>query len=105
MDGGSGLNILYADTLDAMGIDWARLRPSGAPFHGIVHGNQAVPLGQIDLLVTFGDPHILGGRLQGGLPRHFGTAALREVYGGSQLYVYEAEDARAARGHHCGIYL
>jgi hypothetical protein len=23
MDGGSGLNILYAETLDTMGIDWA----------------------------------------------------------------------------------
>jgi hypothetical protein len=36
MDGGSGLNILYVDTLDAMGIDRSRLRPSGAPFHSIV---------------------------------------------------------------------
>ena len=27
MNGGSGLNILYADTLDAMRIDRARLRP------------------------------------------------------------------------------
>jgi hypothetical protein len=30
MDGGSGLNILYVDTLDAMGIDRSRLRPSGS---------------------------------------------------------------------------
>ena len=45
MDGGSGLNILYADTLDAMGIDRARLRPSGAPFHGVMPGKQAIPLG------------------------------------------------------------
>ena len=29
MDGGSGLNILYADNIDAMGIDRSRLRPSG----------------------------------------------------------------------------
>jgi len=55
MDGGSGLNILYVDTIDAMGIDRARLRPSGAPFHGVVLGKQAIPLGQIDLPVTFGD--------------------------------------------------
>jgi len=56
VDGGSGLNILYADTLDAMGIDRVRLRHSGAPFHGVVPGKQAVPLRQIDLPVTFGDP-------------------------------------------------
>jgi hypothetical protein len=55
MDGGSGLNIMYAETLDAMGIDRSRIRPSGAPFHGIVPGKQAIPLGQIDLRVTFGD--------------------------------------------------
>ena len=55
MDGGSSLNIFYVDTLDAMGIDRARLRPSGAPFHGVVLGKQAIPLGQLDLPVTFGD--------------------------------------------------
>ncbi|XP_039771796.1 uncharacterized protein LOC120639948 [Panicum virgatum] len=56
MDGGSSLNILYTDTLDAMGIDRARLRPSGAPFHGVMPGKQAIPLGQIDLPAKFGDP-------------------------------------------------
>ncbi|XP_066318994.1 uncharacterized protein [Miscanthus floridulus] len=56
MDGGSGLNIMYAKMLDAMGIDRARIRPTRAPFHDIVLGKQAVPLGQIDLLIPFGDP-------------------------------------------------
>ena len=36
-----------------MGIDRSRIRPTGAPFHSIVLGKQAVPLGQIDLPVTF----------------------------------------------------
>ena len=45
MDGGSGLNIMYAKTLDEMGIDRTRLRPTRAPFHSIVHGKQAMPLG------------------------------------------------------------
>ena len=31
------------------------LCPIRAPFHGVVPGRQAVPLGQIDLSVTFGD--------------------------------------------------
>jgi hypothetical protein len=56
MDGGSGLNIMYAETLDAMGISRTQLRPSKAPFHGIVPRKRALPLGQIDLSVTFGDP-------------------------------------------------
>ena len=45
MDGGSGLNIMYAETLDAMGINRARTRPTGAPFHGIMPRKQAMPLG------------------------------------------------------------
>ena len=33
MDGGSGLNILYVDTLDAMRIPRLELRLAGSPFH------------------------------------------------------------------------
>ena len=44
MDGGSGLNIMYAETLDAMGINRARIRLTGTSFHGIVPGKLAVPL-------------------------------------------------------------
>ena len=55
MDGGSGLNIMYAKMLDKMGIDRTRLHPSRAPFHSIMPRKQAMPLGQIDLPVTFGD--------------------------------------------------
>ena len=45
MDGGSDLNIMYAEMLDTMGIDRARIRPTGATFHGIMPGKQAMPLG------------------------------------------------------------
>ncbi|XP_066360987.1 uncharacterized protein [Miscanthus floridulus] len=38
MDGGSGLNIMYAKTLDEMGVDRMNLRPVRAPFHGVVPG-------------------------------------------------------------------
>jgi hypothetical protein len=44
MDGGSGINVLYASTLDDMGIPRSQLRPSIAPFHRVV-----------DLPVTFRD--------------------------------------------------
>jgi hypothetical protein len=55
MDGGSGINVLYASTLDDMGIQRSTLRPSTAPFYGVVNGMEALPIGQIDLPVPFGD--------------------------------------------------
>jgi hypothetical protein len=55
MDGGSGLNIMYVEMLDAMGINRSRIRPTGVSFHDVVSGKQAKPLGQIDLPITFGD--------------------------------------------------
>jgi hypothetical protein len=55
MDGGSGINVLYASTLDNMGILRSALRPSTVSFHGVIPGIEALPLGQIDLPVTFGD--------------------------------------------------
>ncbi|XP_066391817.1 uncharacterized protein [Miscanthus floridulus] len=55
MDGGCGLNIMYAKTLDEMGVDRTNLCPIQAPFHGVMPSRQAIPLGQIDLPITFGD--------------------------------------------------
>ena len=45
MDGGSGLNILYVNTLDAMCIPQSELRPVSSLFHGVIPGMQAYPLG------------------------------------------------------------
>jgi hypothetical protein len=55
MDGGIGLNILYVEMLDAMGINRSRIQPTGAPFHNVILGKQDKPLGQIDLSITFRD--------------------------------------------------
>jgi hypothetical protein len=55
MDGGSGVNMLYASMLDDMDIPRSALRPSTAPFHEVVPGMEALPIGQMDLPVTFGD--------------------------------------------------
>ena len=38
MDGGNSLNIMYALTLELMGIGLDKLRPSKSPFHGIAPG-------------------------------------------------------------------
>jgi hypothetical protein len=56
MDGGSSLNIIYAETLGLLGIDLFMIRASATPFHGIVLGKRVLPLGQLDLPVCFGTP-------------------------------------------------
>jgi hypothetical protein len=56
IDGGSSLNIIYAETLGLLGIDLSTIRASAAPFQGIVPGKRVLPLGQLDLPVCFGTP-------------------------------------------------
>jgi hypothetical protein len=56
MDGGSSLNIIYAETLGLLGIDLSTIQAGAAPFHGIVPGKCVLPLGQLDLPVCFGTP-------------------------------------------------
>jgi hypothetical protein len=56
MDGGSSLNIIYAETLGLLGVDRSKIRAGAAPFHGIAPGKRILPLGQIDLPVCFGTP-------------------------------------------------
>ena len=55
IDGGSGLNLLFASTLHKMGLDfYSMLTPSKAPFFGIVPGNSSTPIGSVTLPVTVG---------------------------------------------------
>jgi hypothetical protein len=56
MDGGSNLNIIYAETLGLLQIDLSSIRAGVAPFHGIIPGKRVQPLGQLDLPVYFGTP-------------------------------------------------
>jgi hypothetical protein len=56
MDGGSSLNIIYAETLGLLGVDRSEIRAGATPFHGIAPGKRILPLGQIDLTVCFGTP-------------------------------------------------
>jgi hypothetical protein len=55
MDGGSGLNLMYLDTFEGLGLTRYQLQSSPHPFYGVVPGKQSVPLGQITLPVTIGD--------------------------------------------------
>jgi hypothetical protein len=56
MDGGSNLNIIYAETLGLLQIDLSTIRAGAAPFHGIIPGKRVQPLGQLDLPVCFRTP-------------------------------------------------
>jgi hypothetical protein len=56
MDGGSSLNIIYAETLGLLEIDLSTIRAGAAPFHGIIPEKHVLPLGQLDLPVYFGAP-------------------------------------------------
>jgi hypothetical protein len=56
MDGGSSLNIIYAETLGLLRVDLSSVWAGAAPFHGIIPGKRVQPLGQLDLPVYFGTP-------------------------------------------------
>jgi hypothetical protein len=54
IDGGSGLNILFINTLKKMKLKITdMLTKSASPFYGIVLDNAAIPLGSVVLPVTF----------------------------------------------------
>jgi hypothetical protein len=56
MDGGSSLNIIYAETLGLLGVDLSMIRAGAAPFHGIFPGKRVLPLRQLDLPICFKTP-------------------------------------------------
>jgi hypothetical protein len=56
MDGGSGLNLLFASTMKAMGMTVDMLQESDTGFHGIIPTLPAYPLGKILLDIVFGTP-------------------------------------------------
>ena len=56
MDGGSGLNLIYEDTLDKMQLNTSRIKHSHATFRGIIPGREARCSGCITLDIVFGTP-------------------------------------------------
>jgi hypothetical protein len=55
MDAGSGINLIYAKTLQAMHISLEFLKSTDCSFHGIIPGSANCPLGRIALNVYFGN--------------------------------------------------
>jgi hypothetical protein len=56
MDGGSGLNLIYEDTLNKMEIDRSRIEQSSTTFRGIIPSQEARCTGKIPFDVVFGTP-------------------------------------------------
>ena len=56
MDGNSGLNLLYQDTIRNMGIDPTKIRHSKTSFQGVTLGPDARCMGSLRLEVMFGSP-------------------------------------------------
>ena len=56
MDGGSGLNLIYEETLQKMEVDWNRIEQSSTTFKGIIPSREARCAGKITLDVVFGTP-------------------------------------------------
>jgi hypothetical protein len=54
IDEGSGLNVIFVDTLKKMDFDYKRLTECDEPFFGIMPGKAAYPMGWVSLSVTFG---------------------------------------------------
>jgi hypothetical protein len=54
VDGGSGLNILFLQTLRHLGLSIDNLDKVDTPFYGLVPGKGSVPLDRVTLPTTFG---------------------------------------------------
>jgi hypothetical protein len=55
IDGGSGINLMYLDTFEGLGLTRDQLQSSPHPFYGVVSGKQSIPLGWVTLFITFED--------------------------------------------------
>jgi hypothetical protein len=56
MDGGSGLNLIFLDTIKTMGITMRMLEETDTFFHGILPTSPPYSIGKIFLNVVFGKP-------------------------------------------------
>jgi hypothetical protein len=56
MDGGSGLNLIFLDTIKSMGITMRMLEETDTCFHGILPTSPAYSIGKVYLNVVFGKP-------------------------------------------------
>jgi hypothetical protein len=99
IDGGSGLNVIFVDTLKKMDFDFKRLTACDEPFFGIVPDKAAYPMGRVSLPVTFGmeenfrTEYLSFEVLQVFVPRHPRSPHAVQVHGYSILHLSSVEDA------------
>jgi hypothetical protein len=113
MDGGSSLNIIYAETLGLLEIDLSTIQAGAAPFsrdrpreaRPAPWTTRSARLLRNSLQLMKGNPHVQGGRVPRNLPRGAGETVLRQVHGRPQLHLPQAQDARPQRGHHRRIHV
>ena len=60
MESGSGLNLIYEDTLHKMEIDMSRIKQSNTTFRGIIPSREARCAGKITLDVVFDTQRTIG---------------------------------------------
>jgi hypothetical protein len=108
IDGGSGLNLIFASTLRKMGLDFKdMLVLSKSPFYGIIPGNVAHPLGMVVLPVTFGMRENYRtefikfevANFESSYHAILGHPA-RQVYGSATLHLSASQDARTQWSTH-----
>jgi hypothetical protein len=58
MDEGSSLNIIYAYTLDLLGVRRSQIQPEAASFHGITPARGCIPSDRLTYLSALGPPPI-----------------------------------------------
>jgi len=56
VDGGSSIDILFRNSMLALKITPAQLKPYDAQFWGVLPGQSSIPLGQITFPIQFGTP-------------------------------------------------
>jgi hypothetical protein len=94
MDGGSSLNIIYAETLGLLEIDLSTIRTGAAPFSRdrprkacpVPWAARFARLFRDSLQLPQRNPHVRGGRVPRDLPRGAGETVLRQVHGRPQLH-------------------
>ena len=109
MDGGSGINIIYMETLKVMGVLTRKLQRSENAFHGIVPGKAVRLVGTIALDVVFGEhghfrkekTQLQSSRLAITVQRNFRDNRFRRIHGNPSLRVFGTQNARTKGNNHC----
>jgi hypothetical protein len=106
IDGGSGLNVIFSDTLKKMDFDFNRLIEYDEPFFGIVPSKAAYPFGRASLPVTFDTEenfcteYLRFEFAEVFLPGHPRSPHAVQVHGHPALHLSGVEDAGSPQSPH-----